>query len=121
MELMNNICGGLYQVYGNNTKNNMKTLDIKALSWFDKINGNTYFSALVTIDYGMNTEKVYKIPFSYGYGETYIQESTKLLIEFNQISKGYDIPLWKYCKENNIILRTSINSAKKKELKELVK
>lgn len=99
----------------------MNTLDIKALSWFDKTYGNTYFSALITVDFGMSTEKVYKLPFRYGYGESYIQEATKLLIEFNQISKGYDTPLWQYCKENDIILRHSIHEAKKKKCIELVK
>lgn len=99
----------------------MKTLDIKALSWLDKTYGNTYFSTLITIDFGMNTEKVYKLPFRYGYGESYIHEAKKLLIEFNQISPRYDQPLWQYCKENNIILRHSIHEAKKKQCIELVK
>ena len=98
--------------------NNIKTIDIKALSWIDKVNGNTYFSALLTINYQLENERVYKIPFQYGYGSTYIEEAKRLLIEFNQLST--ELPLWKYCNENNIILRESINNAKKKELKELV-
>lgn len=119
MDFMNKICSPIREAY--KAKINIKTLDIKALSWFDKINGNTYFSALITVNYGMSTEKTFKIPYQYGYGETYIQEAKKILTEFNIISTGYDTPLWKYCKENDIILRHSINSAKKKELKELVK
>lgn len=124
MDFMNNICGGLYEVYGNktkNTKNKMKTLDIKALSWFDKINGNTYFSALVIINFGTSTERTFKIPYQYGYGETYLYEANNILRENNIIDNSIITSLWKYCKENDIILRHSINSAKKKELKELIK
>lgn len=47
---------------------NIKTLDVQGKSWFDKVNGNSYFSSVITIDYGMDTEKTIKVPFSYGYG-----------------------------------------------------
>jgi len=33
--------------------------------WHDKINGNTYFSAQID---DIKKEKVFKIPFQYGYG-----------------------------------------------------
>jgi hypothetical protein len=46
----------------------MKTIDINAKEWFDKVNGNSYFSAVITIDFGMPTQKEYRLPFQYGSG-----------------------------------------------------
>ena len=31
----------------------MKTLDINAREWFDKVNGNSYFSAQIVVDYDL--------------------------------------------------------------------
>lgn len=87
----------------------MKTIDIQAKEWFDKVYGNSYFSGIITIDYGMPTEKQFKMPFQYGYEEQYIYEAAKVL--------GIDDPLWRYCKENNITLKTNKQTnCKKKEL-----
>lgn len=55
----------------------VKTIDINAKQWFDKINGNSYFSAIVTINYGMKKEKRINIPFQYGYGDFYRFEAMK--------------------------------------------
>lgn len=93
----------------------IKTIDINVLEWFDKVNGNSYFAGTVTLNYGMKSEKVFVLPFQYGYGEHYIEQAKILLFE-----KGYfkenDI-MWRICKENNIILRTSKKeNCKKAEL-----
>lgn len=85
----------------------IKTIDIKGKDWFDKMNGNSYFSAIVTINFGTKTEKTIKLPFQYGYGDQYIQETKAVLIEHNYISADYGDALWKCCEKNNIILRTS--------------
>jgi len=83
----------------------IKTIDINALEWFDRVNGNSYFSAVVTLNFGMESAKSFTLPFQYGYGEHYIDRAKVLLFE-----KGYfkenDV-LWRLCRENNIILRTS--------------
>jgi hypothetical protein len=36
----------------------IKTIDITALEWFDKVNGNSYFSATVTLNFGMKDQKI---------------------------------------------------------------
>lgn len=100
----------------------MKTIDIKAKTWFDKVNGNSYFAALVTLDFGLPTEKEIKIPFQYGYGEQYITET------LHQLQTDGILPtiptiynLSNYCRENNIILRA--NNQKdclKRDLKNLI-
>lgn len=95
----------------------MKTIDITAKEWFDKVNGNSYFSAVITIDFAMNTEKTFYLPFQYGYGNSYEQEAKSILTEFNLISTGYGQSLYSYCKENNIILRSNkLSKCKKREV-----
>ncbi len=98
----------------------MKTLDIQALTWFDKVNGNSYFSALVTMDYGTENEKTIKLPFQYGYGSQYESETKAVLTEHNYISPAYSESLYTYCQRNNIILRSSNRKALKRELKQLI-
>lgn len=57
----------------------MKTIDIQAKEYFDKKNANSYFSSLITVDFGMETEKTFSIPFTYGYETQYIHSSLSLL------------------------------------------
>jgi len=98
----------------------MKTLDIKALEWFDKVNGNSYFSALVTVDYGMDTESTIKLPFQYGYGDHYIDMADKALVKAGFIPEtSYHLTNW--CRENKVILRYHImHNCKQREVKNLV-
>jgi hypothetical protein len=50
---------------------NLKTIDIEAKEWRDKVNGNSYFSSDITLNYGMNDQEIIKLPFQYGYGDFY--------------------------------------------------
>ena len=87
----------------------IKTIDINANEWFDKINGNSYFSAVITLNFGMKSEKNIDIPFQYGYGEHYIDVCNQKLIKLDYIknnNRSYT-HLWQYAEDNNIILRTS--------------
>ena len=61
------------------TNNTIKTIDIQAKEWFDKVNGNSYFAALVTVNFGMSDEKTIKVPYQYGYGDSSRYESIKQL------------------------------------------
>lgn len=98
----------------------LKTIDVNALEWFDKVNGNSYFAGTITLNYGMEDQKDFIMPYQYGYGESYIQETGRLLTEFNHISKRDNQPLWSYCRDNNIILRTNIKeNCLKRELRRL--
>ena len=40
----------------------IKTIDINAKEWRDKINGNSYFSAIITINYGLENEEKIEMP-----------------------------------------------------------
>lgn len=99
----------------------IKTLDINALEWFDKVNGNSYFAANIVINYGTPAPRVYSIPFQYGYGDSYIHAAFKHLREIGEVkdaeeytyikdgekrSNGFEA-LHTYCTRKGIILRTA--------------
>ena len=94
-------------------KTEIKTLDIQALSWFDKINGNSYFAAIVTVNFGLPDSRQYKLPYQYGYGDHYIDMAKNELEKKGEIkdlehySNGSSQSLWQWCKDRGIILRTS--------------
>ena len=93
----------------------VKSITINAKEWFD--NGNSYFAGTIQVD-----DKVYLIPFKYGYGSQYEQEAKKLLTEFNVISCEYGQNLRRYCLDNGIEYGAFIQTnCKKKELKEIEK
>ena len=96
-----------------------KTIDINAKEWFDKVNGNSYFSGIVTLNYGMKNEETFLMPFQYGYGSQYEQEAKGVLTYANKISPAYET-LYSYCKRENIIFRSSIEKdCLKRELKQI--
>ena len=95
----------------------IKTIDVNALEWFDRINGNSYFAGTVTVNYAMQSEKTYAIPFQYGYGDSYQHAALNVLKENKALRDKYNRPLWKYCENNGIILRTTKHeNCKKSEL-----
>lgn len=104
----------------------IKTIDINALEWFDRVNGNSYFAAIVTLNYGTKTAKKIKLPFQYGYGSQNIQESMGELIaqgfikDAQKYSSGGNESLSSYCERKKIILRTvKHENCKKSELKNI--
>lgn len=90
----------------------MKTLDIQAKQWLDRVNGNSYYASQVTIDFGLPTEKTILVPFQYGYGSMYEQTAVEALAEhFNQPKSEFQ-----FCKlrENGVIIRSNIQTGCKK-------
>lgn len=96
----------------------IKTIDINAKEWFDKTYGNSYFSANITINFGMKTEKSFSMPFQYGYGDHYIDMAFQELKKKGFIKNANErMALWAYCKDNGIILRYSKQeNCKKRDL-----
>ena len=91
----------------------IKTIDINCLEWFDRINGNSYFAGTVTTNFGTESSKQYILVFQYGYGDQFIESAHDLLIKKKVISNlthDNDVryPLWRYCRENKVILRSNI-------------
>jgi hypothetical protein len=97
--------GDLNKVISMQTKYDIKTIDITAKEWFDKVNGNSYFSAQVTLNYGLPNVKTIYLPFQYGYGDHAVDMSMRALVIQGIIKTNDRTRLWRYCEENNIILR----------------
>lgn len=98
----------------------IKTIEVNAKEWFDKVNGNSYFAGTITLNYGMKDEETFLMPYQYGYDRSYEQEAKATLTQFNKISGTWSSTLSRYCRENNIIYKSSIiENCKKKELKEI--
>jgi hypothetical protein len=90
-------------------------IEIEAKEWFDRVNGNSYFSAVVILD----DEQILEMPFQYGYGDHFID------MAFKELEKSY-IDLFtdlagksrtQFCNDNKIKLITSKQeNCKKREL-----
>lgn len=98
----------------------IKTLDIVALEWFDRVNGNSYFSGSVTVNFGLPDSFIIWIPYQYGYGDTYKHEAFKALMELGY-EKKYKTEArfshWQFCQDNKIIVRyTKHENCKRAEL-----
>jgi len=97
----------------------VKTIDIAAKQWFDKVNGNSYFAALVTINFGMSDAKEIKVPFQYGYGDASRSESLRQL-QMDGILPNDGTLYDSFFQENNIIIRYNKQTGcKKAELKNI--
>lgn len=98
----------------------MKSITIIGKRWFDKVNGNTYFSAVGLID---GIQKVL-ITYNYGYGNQFESEVFEMLEKHNFIkdvehySNGNSETLWNYCNRKKINKAVyCIDVARKKDLK----
>ena len=91
----------------------LKTIDINAKEWHDKINGNSYFSSDVILNYGMNSQETIKVPFQYGYGDHYIYQSLREIQKLFPKSKWYRenlLGIYQIQDEYKIIIRNSIKT-----------
>ena len=61
-----------------------------AKEWFDKVNGNSYFS--VQIESTEDKNFLIKIPFQYGYGEQSFYTAREILKEKKLIPSDYTFP-----------------------------
>jgi len=97
-------------------KAKIKTIDIQAKEWFDKVNGNSYFAGTVTVNYGLKSEQSFNMPFQYGYGDSYYHKGLELLKKANLLDKDdYHHSI----RQRGIIVRNNIQrECKKAELKE---
>lgn len=86
----------------------IKTVDVHAKEWFDRVNGNSYFAGRVTLNYGLKSEKVIEIPFQYGYGDHYRDTAFNLLIKSGVLKDVQEMEsYWRYYERKNIICRHS--------------
>lgn len=105
---------------------NKSQLSIDHYEWFDKINGNSYFSvsALLTVFKTPNTIVNYRIilPFQYGYGSQYEYELARTIntLGILPISRGCNDSIWKLADDNNVeIIENETHDVTKKVAKEI--
>lgn len=95
----------------------MKNIRIEGLEWFDKVNGNSYFSARGYMD----GDLVAVLPFQYGYGDHYIDQTwrtiaEKLNLTVEEYPNGGIQPMWHWCNEHTIAHSAIIHSGLKREV-----
>ncbi len=56
-----------------------KNIEITGRKWFDKVNGNTYFSCWISIPAKNGGYKHITIPYQYGYGDQWKHEAISVL------------------------------------------
>lgn len=73
----------------------IKSLFIECREWFDKVYGNSYFSARIWVNGG----QVAILPFQYGYGDQFIYEAQKKLTELGYLpEEPMHRGLWSFAK-----------------------
>ena len=85
------------------TKTKVEKIHVEVRTWWDKINGNPYFSAKIYV----NSEDVGLIPFGYGSDDHAIDEAADLLAREGYLPEGSGSPAW-YFRENGIKFSQSI-------------
>lgn len=90
-----------------------KSVFIEGREWFDKVNGNSYFSARIWVDGG----QVAILPFQYGYGDQYLYEAQKKLLELGYLpQEGKSRGLWTIAQESGFDLYSAKSYTKKSEM-----
>ena len=99
--------------------NEINSITILGREWWDKVNGNSYFSCDILV----NGDHIHKIPYEYGYGDQYRYAAAIWLDKNGYISlekndNGTSQPLWSYCRDNNIVLYCQkFENQRKRDLK----
>ena len=90
------------------------TVDLTAMEWRDKTFGNTYFSAQVTVNFGLPDAKTFYMPMQYGSGSCYEFAALSELVKLGYISPEFKArPLGFYCRENLIPYRPNVHENQK--------
>jgi hypothetical protein len=101
----------------------LKTVDVHAKEWFDRANGNSYFSARIILNYGMKNQINLALPFQYGYGNHpgfMARDAIFELLKIDDVSQGGPLSLW--CRDNKVIYRYAKDeNCTKKAVKEWTK
>ena len=88
----------------------IKTVDVLTKKWFDKINGNTYFAQIITINRGLKSHTEFCNGFQYGYGSFDYFAAKRIINKYNLKCDEFELlRRAKFC-------NTIINGCKKREL-----
>lgn len=87
-----------------------KMITIKTLEWFDRVNGNSYFSA----DVFLNTDLIMKLPFQYGYSGARQEVENRLAKHFGKSAERWEVR--DLLRKNGIAICETKSKALKREL-----
>ena len=97
----------------NNETKIERSLFIEAREWTDKTYGNSYFSARIWVDGG----QVAILPFQYGYGDQFLYEAQKKLLELGYLpQEGKSNALWTIAQNNGFDFYNSKTNTKKADM-----
>ncbi len=90
----------------------IKTIDVNAKEWFDKLNGNSYFNAEIIINFGLKNNRIITLPFQYGYGDHYRHMAFEAIKKELNCFKVIDckISYWRAYEKYNIIARHNLKT-----------
>lgn len=100
----------------------IKTLDIAARLWRDKVNGNTYSAARLTVNYGLPGEIVVYFEWGYGGDSMPRQRATEWLhfacggVESRNNGAVTMRQLWHYRNDLGVIIRETATIGLKREM-----
>lgn len=90
-----------------------RSLFVEGREWFDKVNGNSYFSARIWVDGG----QVAILTFQYGYGDQYLYEAQKKLLELGYLpQESENQGLWSIAQELGFDFYSSKSESKKADM-----
>jgi len=90
-----------------------RSLFIEAREWTDKTYGNSYFSARIWVDGG----QVAILPFQYGYGDQFLYEAQKKLLELGYLpQEGKNQGLWSIAEQQGFDFYSSRTNTKKADM-----
>jgi len=110
----------MFKAAGINKDCKLVSVDVRALEWFDKVNGNSYFAGKILINAGLESEAELNMPFQYGYGDQYKQEVMQVLFDNNYLPSkmGSTYDFAQYCKKNGVATTyRKTENCKKSDLK----
>ena len=94
----------------------IKTIDVLTKTWFDRVNGNTYFAQRITLNFGMDNEFEFVNPFQYGYSSF---EHFALIAVKKQVL-DFDFTRTHELRESGIVFRHNKHEkCKQRELKNI--
>jgi hypothetical protein len=90
-----------------------RSLFIEGREWFDKTYGNSYFSARIWVD----GAQVAILTFQYGYGDQYLYEAQKKLLELGYLpQENKNNGLWSIAKELGFDFYSAKSECKKADM-----
>jgi hypothetical protein len=91
----------------------IKKLELRGKRWFERTNGNTYYSAVAIY----NGQEIARIDYAYGYGDQWLFDLCRLIV-VDAIAIG-DMKPWQFIdfleQENGIAVFTAVENVKRKK------